>query len=128
VDAKLKVRIPEHARSSAVKGTLDGKPRKLEIEGRYADFGMVKAGTECTFEFDLTPRVTQEKQQVLQNRECDKPIGALSYQARWRGNTVIELRPESKEEKRMYKRGQLDTGKVVQKDLAHFMSGKTIRW
>jgi len=127
-DARLKVRIPEHARSGEVKGSVAGKVRVLAVNGRYADFGRVKAGEECTLEYDLTYRVTEEKQQILQNRECDKPTGVIPYEAHWRGNTVTQILPESKEEKRIYRRKDLDTDTVRLESVAHFITHKDIHW
>ena len=127
-DTRLSIRIPGYARSRDVKGSASGASRPLTVSGGYADFGRVKAGEECTFEYDLAPRTTEEKQLVFQNRECDKQVGATPYQARWRGNTVVELKPESKEEKRMYKRKQLDSDSVRLAKVRHFLTRKDIRW
>ncbi len=124
----LRVRVPEYAVGSNVKATRGGKPVPVELKGRYASFGQVSAGEEYTVEFDLRPRVTEEKQHVFVNKDASKPAEVKRYQARWRGNTVIEISPESKEEKRIYKRAHLDTDKVKQESGSHFVSAKDIRW
>ncbi len=127
-DGRVRVRIPEHARSGQVKGAVGGRKVPLSVEGRYADFGFVKAGTECTFEYDLTPRVTEERQHVFEDRDAGKPRGVIPYKVRWRGNTVIELTPASKEEKRIYRRKDFDTDKVRLQSVEHFVTRKEITW
>ena len=127
-DAGLAVRVPEYALGTPVKGTRSGKACAIQMRGRYADFGPVKAGEECAIEFDLRPRVTEEKQYIFENKECSKLVETKPYQARWRGNTVIEVLPQSKNEKRIYKRAHMDTDQVKLQSASHFVSGKTIRW
>jgi hypothetical protein len=127
-NAPLKVRIPEHAVKSKVEAKRGGKPVLISVKGRYASFGQVNAGEECSIEFDLHPRTTEEKQHVFQNKDASKLAELKRYQARWRGNTVIEITPESKEEKRIYKRKHLDTDAVKLENISHFISAKEIRW
>ena len=62
------------------------------------------------------------------NKDASKLREKKRYQARWRGNTVIEITPESREEKRIYKRQHLDTDTVKQENVSHFVSSKDIRW
>ena len=126
--APLKVRIPEHAVGSKVEGKRGGTPFPIEVKGRYASFGQANAGEEYSIEFDLHPRTTEEKQHVFVNKDVSKLAELKRYQARWRGNTVIEVTPESKEEKRIYKRKHLDTDTVKQEKTSHFITAKEIRW
>jgi hypothetical protein len=126
--ARLRIRIPEHARGTPVVGRKDGQVLPVTVNGRYADFGPALAGAEYSLEFDLHERVTEEKQNVFVNKDCSRPESVVPYRARWRGNTVISLDPESHAEKRIYKRKHLDTDKVPYEDLSHFVSAKRIRW
>ncbi len=127
-NAALRVRIPEHAVGSKVQGKRGGKPVPIEVKGRYASFGPANAGEEYSLEFDLHPRTTEETQHVFVNKDASKLREKKRYQARWRGNTVIEITPESREEKRIYKRQHLDTDTVKQENVSHFVSSKDIRW
>ncbi|OHD67576.1 MAG: hypothetical protein A2177_12460 [Spirochaetes bacterium RBG_13_68_11] len=127
-EARLRVRIPEHAMAVPVRGSVGGVARSLPLIGRYADFGPVPAGAECVLEFPLTPRETEERQVVFDGKESSKIATVLPFRARWRGNTVIELTPRSTAEKRIYKRADLDRTEAVQKNLCCFISGKDIRW
>ncbi|HTZ51940.1 MAG TPA: hypothetical protein VMF68_09795 [Spirochaetia bacterium] len=127
-DAPLRMRIPEHARGKGLQGTVAGVARPLAVSGRYASFGVVRAGEECTLEYDLAPRTTEEVQRSFVGQQCDRPGAPRAFRARWRGATVVELSPESREEKRLYRRQALDTDKAPAQELRHFISGKDIRW
>jgi len=127
-NARLRVRIPEYAVGTPVKATRAGALSHVEIRGRYVNFGFVNAGEECSVEFGLRPRTTEENQLVFRNKDCSQLVETKHYQARWRGNTVVEISPESKEEKRIYKRIHLDTDHVKEQSLSHFITGKDIRW
>lgn len=126
--SKLRIRIPEYAVGSKVRGTRAGSPCSIEVRGRYADFGEVTAGEEYSLEFDLKPRLTEEGQHEFLNKNCSTLVQVKRCQARWRGNTVIDISPECKEEKRVYKRRHLDTDQVKLEEATHFLSGKEIRW
>jgi len=127
-DGRLRIRVPEFALGGELKATRGGKPCALSVSGRYADLGQVQAGVEHVLEYPLRERQTEEKQFVLKDKDCAFLEKTLSYQARWRGNTVVGLFPESREEKRMYKRRQLDTDRVQEADVSYFVSGKKITW
>jgi hypothetical protein len=125
---RLRVRVPEYALGAELKATRAGKPCALAVSGRWADLGQAPAGAEHVLEYPLRERRTEEKQFVLKDRDCAFPPDTLSYQARWRGNTVVSLTPESGEEKRMYKRAHLDTDRVQEAEFSCFLSDKRIGW
>jgi hypothetical protein len=127
-DAKLRIRIPEYAVGLEISCSRAAKTAPVEVRGRYADFGQVTAGEECTIEFGLRPRWTEEKQPTFLNKDCGKLVGVKRYEARWRGNTVIEISPESKQEKRIYRRRHLDTDVVSNENVSHFISNREIHW
>lgn len=127
-DADLKVRIPEYACGSEVKGTCEGMPVEIGIKGRHAFFGNVEKGKEYSLEYSLNKRTTEEKQYDMGFFTYENVQKVGDYEVKWRGNTVIGVLPESKEEKRIYKRKHLDSGEVPYKEVSYFISGKGINW
>jgi hypothetical protein len=127
-DARLRIRVPEYAMGAELKATRGGKACALEVSGRYADLGPAQAGVEYCLEYPLNPRQTEEKQFCCRNKDCAFLERTIPYQARWRGNTVVELSPQSREEKRMYKRRHLDTDRIQEADFSCFISAKDVRW
>ena len=127
-EASLRIRIPEHALGGRVRATVGGRPLEPVVNGRWAELGRVAAGVECGLEFELNGRVTEEKEHVFVDKDCARLEAVRTWQARWRGNTVIGVGPESRAEKRIYKRGHLDTGRVESRTASYFLSRKSIGW
>ena len=127
-NASLRIRIPDHALGGKVQARAGGRPLDVPVRGRYAELGPAAANTEYSLEFDLNERTTEEKEHVFVDKDCARPAAVRSWQVRWRGNTVIEVQPASREEKRLYKRQHLDTARVENRETAYFLPGKSIGW
>jgi hypothetical protein len=129
----LRIRIPEYAVGSPITGTVSGREAELSSSGRYVVFDRVKSGDEYSIEFRLREAVEEDHELLLwpgdppdlQNSETAR---SRPLQVVWRGNTVMAVKPDSQEPKRVYKRSELDTPDVVFDEQTHFISDDRVRW
>lgn len=125
-DCDLRIRIPEASLGREVTVECDGRPADMSVRGRYACIRDARRGREYSLRYPLSRRRTRERHYVYEHDHFDAPIGCLEYEAVWRGNTVIQVLPESPEPKRMYKRKHLDTDEVPYRDVSYFITHKTL--
>lgn len=123
-DAELRIRIPEASLGKEVSARCDGGPVEMKMSGRYACIKNARSGREYSLLYPLSRRTTREKFSVYEHDQFDAPVDCLELEAVWRGNTVIQVLPESPEPKRTYKRKHLDTDQVPMKDVSYFITRK----
>ena len=123
-DKRLRIRIPEYALKGSVVVKCDDKVMQTDMQGRYVCIPDARKGRTYTLEYDLNKRTTEENQLIFEYPNYADPVRTDQFQVEWRGNTVIRISPESKEEKRMYKRSAMDTDKVPYKSISHYITSK----
>lgn len=78
---RLLLRVPEHVRPTEVRATVDGVEVSIPHRGRYAVFEELQPGHRVAIEYPLRPRAETYH------------IAGRTYQADWRGNTLVEIKP-----------------------------------
>lgn len=121
VDVKMKqaldleIRLAEWVKPEDARCTVDGQPRKLTFDGRYAQVGAVQAGQTVTLTFPIperTDRVIVEK----------RPYTLIR-----RGNDVVHIDPPG-ENRPLYQRGHYRQGETLWKDVRRFVPAQEIPW
>lgn len=125
-DSELRIRIPETALGAEIRVQCDDRAVDRQIAGRYACIRNAQKGREYSLIYPLSRRTTRETHFVYEHDKFENPIDRLEYDVRWRGNTVIQILPESKEPKRMYKRRHLDTDEVPYHEVSYFLTNKKL--
>ena len=121
VDVKVKrdldpeLRLAEWALPEEARCTVDGTPRALSFDGRYAQVGAVEAGQKVRLEFSVreqTDRVVIEKRPYTLVR---------------RGNEVVWIDPIGKN-RPLYQRGHYREGETLWKTIRRFAPAAEIPW
>jgi len=114
-DLDLEIRLAEWVKPEEARCTVNGAPRHLRFDGRYAQVGRVNAGQEVTLEFPIrerTDRVIIEKQRYTLIR---------------RGNDVVWIDPPGKN-RPLYQRGHYRGGETLWKSARRFVPAAEIPW
>jgi hypothetical protein len=114
-DLDLEIRLAEWVKPEETRCKVDGAPRPLSFNGRYALVGPVCAGQEVRLEFpiyDRTDRVTIEKRAYMLIR---------------RGNEVVWIDPPGTNCP-LYQRGHYRRGETLWKSVQRFVPEKEIQW
>ncbi len=114
-DLKLALRIPEWVVPDAVTCTVDGKPRGLSFDGRYAQVGNVAEGEKVIMTFPISERTEKHT------------IEGFDYTFTFRGNDVVYVDPPGKYAP-MYQRGHYRAGKPVYRKVTRFVSDEVFPW
>lgn len=127
-DGHLKIRIPEYALGATISATVDDQPMDINIQGRYANFGLCQPGKTYTLEYPLKIRTSVETAYNQIQETCAYTPVAEHLEVKYRGNTVVQVLPESTAEKRIYKRTDMDTDQVPYREVQYFLSEKDLYW
>ena len=111
----LEVRIPDWTSLEQVQCTVDGKPRPIGFEGRYAQIGKLKKGQTAILSFPISERTETVKVPDARNH-----LGS-EYTLVIRGNTVVSIDPQGKYCP-FYQRGHYRTGNPLYKKVERFVS------
>jgi hypothetical protein len=114
-DLDLEIRLAEWVKPEEARCTVDGKPRDLTFDGRYARVGAVKTGQAVTLTFPIperTERVIVEK----------RPYTLIR-----RGNEVVYIDPPGKNCP-LYQRGHYRQGETLWRNVRRFVPTQEIPW
>ncbi len=114
-DLDLEIRLAEWVKPEEARCTVDGKPRDLMFDGRYARVGAVRAGQAVTLTFPIperTDRVIVEK----------RPYTLIR-----RGNDVVHIDPPGKNCP-LYQRGHYRQGETLWRNVRRFVPAQEIPW
>ena len=111
----LEIRIPEWVRPDQAECTVDGEPRALSFDGRYARVGEVGNGQTVTMTFPISERT--------ENRN----IEGFDYTFIIRGNDVVHVDPPGQYYP-LYRRGHYRLGKTLYRKVERFVSDIEFPW
>jgi len=114
-DLRLEIRLPEWVTPGEARGAVDGDPRKLTFDGRYAHVGSVRAGEEVTLQFPIRERTDRV---VIEKRP---------YTLIRRGNDVVWIDPPGRNCP-LYQRGHYRQGKTLWSTVRRFVPDAEIPW
>jgi hypothetical protein len=80
----VEIRIPEWVKPNEVSCFVNGMPRELTFQGRYAQVGNVESGNLVTITFPISERAVKTT------------IGGVSYRLMIKGNDVVSINPPGK--------------------------------
>ena len=114
-DVDLAIRLPEWVKPEEAHGIVDGHPRDLCLEGRYAQYGPVGAGQHAILEFPITERTDK----VYIERHL--------YSIVRRGNNVVWIDPPG-HNRPLYQRGHYRGSNTLWHTVRRFIPDVEITW
>jgi hypothetical protein len=114
-DLNLEMRLAEWVEPGEAGCTVDGTPRALTFEGRYAQVGPVLAGQTVTLTFPIPERTDRV---IIEKRP---------YTLIRRGNEVVAIDPPGKNCP-LYQRGHYRGGETLWKTSRRFVPDAEIPW
>jgi hypothetical protein len=84
IGCDLRIRIPEWVQPRDVSGSVNGAPRQLAFQARYALIGSVERGDLVTLTFPISERVVS------------RTIGDVAYTLIIKGNDVVSIEPSGR--------------------------------
>ena len=114
-DLELEIRLAEWVAPEEARCTVDGKPRDLTFNGRYAQVRAVRAGQTATLTFPIPERTDRV---IIEKRP---------YTIIRRGNEVVWIDPPGKNCP-LYQRGHYRQGETLWKSVRRFVPETEIGW
>ena len=114
-DMELDIRIPEWVQPGEALCAVDGVPRPLTYDGRYAQVGDVHTGQKVIITFPISERTEKRK------------IEGFDYTFVIRGNDVVSVDPPGKYYP-LYERGHYRTGETLYTKVNRFVSDVEFPW
>jgi hypothetical protein len=114
-ELKLEIRLPEWVQPPEAACAVNGAPRALTFDGRYARVGKVKAGDEVRLTFPIAER----SDTVI--------IEKHPYTLVRRGNEVVHIDPPGRN-RPLYQRGHYRAGTTLWKQVTRFAPDQEIEW
>ncbi len=114
-DLILEIRLPEWAQPPDAAATVDGEPRELAFNGRYANLGEVDKGQTATLTFPISERT---ERLTIQNRD---------YKVVVRGNSVVAIDPPG-EYFPLYERGHYRGGDTLYMNVKRYVPDDELNW
>jgi len=114
-DLELEIRLAEWVKPEEARCTVDGAPRGLSFNGRYAQVGPVSAGQTVTLTFPIFERTDRV---IIEKR---------AYTLVRRGNEVVWIDPPGKNGP-LYQRRQYRRGETLWQNVRRFVPEAEIPW
>lgn len=111
----LEIRIPEWVQPDDVTITVNGKPRELEFDGRYAKVGRLRKGRVVVMTFPIHERTEK------------RTIEGFDYTFIVRGNDVVHVDPPGRYAP-MYQRAHYRNGQTLWQKVTRFVSDESFGW
>jgi len=114
----LSIRIPEWVAAQDAEFSVDGAPREISWQGRYAVVGEVNPESVVSLQFPLAER-TEKLTGFLS--------GPAEYTLTFKGNTVVSIDPRSAWCP-FYERERYRQAEIQWKDIERFVAEEIVKW